>query len=189
MLVALVSLVVVASAGATTLISSPRDVSRVFLPGQPRFSDGAVAVSPDGQFVYVVVRSRNRLYEFSTRGALEKIWTSHRLRGPRGVTTDGLGDVYVADQASGKVIKFTADGRFVAQWSVPDPISIAAAPKGPGVRAARRCSQPRRGVHAGGPEDCGASTRTFPDGGISYYGYTQAPRTSARAIGVDTPAT
>ncbi len=184
MLVALVSLVVVASAGATTLISSPRDVSRVFLPGQPRFSDGAVAVSPDGQFVYVVVRSRNRLYEFSTRGALEKIWTSHRLRGPRGVTTDGLGDVYVGDQASGKVIKFTADGRFVAQWSVPDPISIAAAPKGP-VYVLRGDAHNRVEEYTLAGRRLRSFDANLPGRWDFYYGYTQAPRTSARAIGVD----
>jgi hypothetical protein len=183
-LVVLVSLFVVASAAATTLITSPRDVSRMFLPGHPRFSQGAVAVSPDGQLVYVVVRSRNRLYEFSARGALQKIWTSPRLRGPRGVTTNGDGDVYVADQASGKVAEFTATGKFVTQWSVPDPISIVAAPKGPvyvlrgdannQVDEYTLSGRKLRGFHANLP------SRWDP-----HYGYTRLPRTSARAIGVD----
>jgi hypothetical protein len=183
-LVALVSLLVVASAGATTLISSPRDVSRVFLPGQPRFSDGAVAASPDGQFVYVVVRSRNRLYEFTTRGALKKIWSSPRLRGPRGVTTDGIGNVYVADQASGKVVKFTAGGRFLAQWSAPDPISIAAAPNGP-VYVLRGDAHNRVEEYALDGRKLRGFDANLPGRWDFYYGYTQTPRTSARAIGVD----
>ena len=184
MLVVLVSLLVVASAGATTLIRSPRDVHRVFLPGHPRFSDGAVAVSPDGQLVYVVVRSRNRLYEFSARGALQKVWTSKRLRGPRGVTTDGAGDVYVADQASGKVVRFTADGRFVTEWSVPDPISIAAAPKGP-VYVLRGDAHNQVEEYTLGGRKLRGFEANLPSRWDPYYGYTQTPRTSATAIGVD----
>src|ERR1700729_2549380 len=182
-LAVLLSLFVVSSAGATTLIRSPKDVSRVFLPGHPPFSDGAVAVSPDGQLVYVVVRSRNRLYEFSARGALQKIWTSHRLRGPRGVTTDRDGDVYVADQASGKVVKFTAGGRFVTQWSVADPISIAAAPKGP-VYVLRGHAHNQVEEYTLGGRKLRGFDANLPGRWDPYYGYTQIPRTSATAIGV-----
>jgi hypothetical protein len=183
-LVVLVSLLVVASAGATTLITSPRDVSRIFLPGHPRFSDGAVAVSRDGQLVYVVLGSRDRLYEFGARGPLHKIWTSRRLRGPRGVTTDDDGDVYVADQASGKVVKFTAGGRFINQWSVPDPISIAAAPKGP-VFVLRGHAHNEVEEYTLGGRRLRGFHANLPGRWDPYYGYTQIPRTSAKAIGVD----
>ena len=115
----------------TTLIASPNDVFRIYLPGRPSFSDGGVAASPDGSLVYVVVSDRNALYEFDSRGGLVRIWRSRWLRGPVGVTTDDDGDVFVASRKLGKVIKFTSAGKFVRKWSVPAPLSIAAAATGP----------------------------------------------------------
>jgi hypothetical protein len=125
------SLVVVGQAAATTLIGSPKDVFRMVLPGQPRFNDGGVAVSPDGSLVYVVVHPKNKVYVLSSGGKLEKVWASSWLSGPRGVATDGYGNVYVADQTSGRVVKFSPAGKVIAHWSVREPISIAVAPQGP----------------------------------------------------------
>jgi hypothetical protein len=85
----------------------------------------AVAVSPDGNLVYVTDANGSQVWELSSDGALLSKWTSGVLKRPTGVATDPLGNVYVANNGNGTVAKFTAGGKFVKRWSVPAAKSVA----------------------------------------------------------------
>ena len=95
------------------------------IPYQPWAETAAVAVSPDGNLVYVTDEKGSEVWEFSSDGVLLSKWTSSRLHRPTGVATDPLGDVYVANNGSGTVVKFTAAGKPLKGWSVPAAKSIA----------------------------------------------------------------
>jgi SMP-30/Gluconolactonase/LRE-like region len=85
----------------------------------------AVAVSPDGNLVYVTDANGSQVWELSSDGALLSKWTSSAVKRPTGVATDPLGNVYVANNGNGTVAKFTAGGKFLKRWSVPAAKSIA----------------------------------------------------------------
>ena len=85
----------------------------------------AVAVSPDGNLVYVTDEKGSQVWELSSDGVLLSKWTSGALKRPTGVATDPLGNVYVANNGNGTVAKFTAGGKLVKRWSVPAAKSIA----------------------------------------------------------------
>jgi hypothetical protein len=97
----------------------------ISLPYQPWAETAAVAVSPDGNLVYVTDEKGDEVWEFSSDGVLLSKWTSSRLHRPTGVATDPLGDVYVANNGNGTVVKFTAGGKPLKSWSVPAAKSIA----------------------------------------------------------------
>jgi DNA-binding beta-propeller fold protein YncE len=100
--------------------------------GSPGTSPGAlrgpdnIAADLRGD-VYVADRDNNRVQEFSSRGAFIRALGRNggdgtagigngEFKAPRGVTTDALGDVYVADSANNRIQKFGPDGRFLARF-------------------------------------------------------------------------
>jgi DNA-binding beta-propeller fold protein YncE len=107
---------------ATFYVPLPIPIS---LPYHPWADTAAVAVSPDGNLVYVTDEKGDEVWEFSSDGVLISKWTSSRLHRPTGVATDPLGNVYVANNGNGTVVKFTAGGKPLKSWSVPAAKSIA----------------------------------------------------------------
>jgi hypothetical protein len=92
----------------------------------PRYDAGAIAVSPDGNLVYVADTTGDEVDEFTSDGVLVHIARLPQYQEPSGVTTDLSGNVYVVYQAQGEVIKFTANLVHVGAWSVFGAHSIAA---------------------------------------------------------------
>lgn len=91
-----------------------------------------VAVGKAGQ-VYVVDRNNHRVQTFDANGkfllSFGKLGVENETAGfgaqgkweglfkfPWGVAVDGDGDVYVTDWRNGRVEKFDADGKYLAQW-------------------------------------------------------------------------
>jgi DNA-binding beta-propeller fold protein YncE len=77
--------------------------------------------------VYVADRDNNRIEKFTSSGRYLAAFGRNGGDGtaglgpgefnhPRGVTTDGLGDLFVADSASNRIEKFGPDGRFQARF-------------------------------------------------------------------------
>jgi len=95
------------------------------LPYKPWAETAAVAVSPDGNLVYVTDEKGSEVWEFSSDLVLLSKWTTSRINRPTGVATDPLGNVYVANNGNGTVVKFSADGKPLKSWSVPAAKSIA----------------------------------------------------------------
>lgn len=122
-------------------------------PGQFTFPYG-IATDPIGN-VYVADTANNRIQKFSAAGAYLGGWGSAgrgpgHFYTPLSVAADAVGNVYVADagrpylQAAGaaRVQRFTADGRFLAQWGdVATP-----RPARPRLRATPRRRTARRGA-------------------------------------------
>jgi DNA-binding beta-propeller fold protein YncE len=112
-----------AAAGASPFLSSWGALGKV-----PGALDGPENVSVDlrGE-VYVADRDNNRIQKFSSTGALLGVLGRNGGDGsagkndgefnrPRGVATDGLGDVYVADTGNNRIERFSPDARFLAKW-------------------------------------------------------------------------
>jgi predicted membrane-bound mannosyltransferase/DNA-binding beta-propeller fold protein YncE len=85
-----------------------------------------VAVSPDGQWVYVADTWNHRIQKFSASGDPIKTWGTPNydpassgpfgLWGPRGIVVDALGHVLVADTGNKRIIVYDADGNFISQF-------------------------------------------------------------------------
>jgi len=98
---------------------------------QPDWPYG-IAVAPSGD-VYVADSAGDRVQEFTATGSLVRVWggpgeKAGRFYTPTAIAVDPEGDVYVADAAeeypdlgNARVQKFTADGRFLAQWGEVPP--------------------------------------------------------------------
>jgi YVTN family beta-propeller protein len=87
-------------------------------------------VHVDAAFNVYVVDANNHVQKFANDGTFITQWGSTgagagQFNLPLGVTTDTLGNVYVADQGNNRVQKFTSGGGFITQWSVPTPSGIA----------------------------------------------------------------
>lgn len=83
----------------------------------------AVAVSPDGQWVYVADTWNHRVQKFTADGRPVAAW-GHALYdplasdplgmwGPRGIAVDSQGRVLVADTGNKRILAFDADGNFI----------------------------------------------------------------------------
>ncbi len=123
----LIGALLVGSADAIAL--SPADSFYWTLPafnGNPNDQQGAIAVSPDGGFVYVADEYGNTVEEYTSDGRYLREVRPRGLSDPTGVTTDLSGDVYVVYEAQGVVAKLTAGLRLLTTWSVPFARSIAA---------------------------------------------------------------
>jgi uncharacterized protein (TIGR03663 family) len=85
----------------------------------------ALAVSPDGKFVYIVDTWNHRIQKFSTSGMPITMWgnplydptatSSFGLWGPRGIAVDATGRVYVADTGNKRILVYNSDGEFIMQ--------------------------------------------------------------------------
>jgi uncharacterized protein (TIGR03663 family) len=95
-------------------------------PGQFNAPRG-VAIGPDGS-MYVVDMRNARVEQFSKDGAFVRqfgtlghgdgqLWYESG-RGPTGIAVDKDGNVYVADTWNYRIEKYSADGKFLAQWGV-----------------------------------------------------------------------
>jgi hypothetical protein len=126
----LVCLAVLAMAGQARATSySPSDA---FYWSLPSGAAAGIAVSPDGNSVYVANSSLKRIEQFDSDGVLLRSWASRKAwQAPSSVTTDGFGNVYVLypqplNQAPATIVKYTGVGKVLASWTVPFAGSIAA---------------------------------------------------------------
>ncbi len=87
----------------------------------------AIAVDPTTLDVFVADTQNQRIQSFTQSGAnfntmnFVAMWGSFgtangQFRTPASVACDGLGNVFVMDQANNRVQKFTTGGAFVAKW-------------------------------------------------------------------------
>lgn len=91
---------------------------------------GGIALSVDGR-VYVADQTNRRVQVFDRDGTFRSQWgefgtepgqfggnsnPKSRVGGPQFVAIDSMGDVYTTEASTGRVQRFTADGRFVLQW-------------------------------------------------------------------------
>jgi hypothetical protein len=120
----------VAAGQATATHLDPQDAFYWPLPAAPVHPGnigGAIAVSPDGNFVYVADPYANAIEEYTSDGTLVRsVRFGRRATAPTGVTTDLSGDVYVVYQATGTVARYSANLRLLSSWSVFGAQSIAA---------------------------------------------------------------
>lgn len=113
-------------------------------PGQFIFPYG-IATDPAGN-VYVADTAINRVQKFTAAGAFIAAWGRTgrgpgKLYTPSSVATDAAGNVYVADAGvpflyasdAARVVKFTPDGQFLAEWH-----SASALPRPPRPRLLMR---------------------------------------------------
>ncbi len=86
----------------------------------------AVAVSPDGQWVYVADTWNHRIQKFTSDGKPVKAWGNPNydpvssgpfgLWGPRGIAVDAHGRVFVADTGNKRVVIYDSEGNFISQF-------------------------------------------------------------------------
>ncbi len=103
----------------------------------------ALAVSPDGQWVYVADTWNHRIQKFTTGGGPVTTWgyslyhvtlgDPFGLWGPRGIAVDDEGRVYVADTGNKRIVVYDADGNYISQFGgagmqagqLDEPVGIA----------------------------------------------------------------
>jgi uncharacterized protein (TIGR03663 family) len=85
-----------------------------------------VALSPDGQWIYVADTWNHRIQKFTAAGQPVKTWGTpiydpitsgpYGLWGPRGIAVDSLGHVLVADTGNKRIVIYDSDGNFISQF-------------------------------------------------------------------------
>lgn len=108
----------------------------------------AVAVSPDGEFVYVADTWNHRIQKFTASGLPLTMWGTplydpttdgpFGIWGPRGIAVDARGRVFVADTGNKRILIYDADGNFVLQigseglsiGQFEEPVGLAFDPRG-----------------------------------------------------------
>lgn len=86
----------------------------------------AVAVSPDGKWVYVADTWNHRIQKLSSDGTPVTSWGTPNydpvssgpfgLWGPRGIAVDSQGHVLVADTGNKRIVIYDSDGNFLSQF-------------------------------------------------------------------------
>jgi uncharacterized protein (TIGR03663 family) len=82
-----------------------------------------VAVSPDGQWVYVTDTWNHRIIKYSADGKPVTSWGFSQyggqdpfgIWGPRGIAVDAKGNVFVSDTGNKRIVAYTADGKYIGQ--------------------------------------------------------------------------
>ncbi|MBE3040588.1 MAG: TIGR03663 family protein [Chloroflexi bacterium] len=108
----------------------------------------AVAVSPDGEFVYVADTWNHRIQKFTASGTPLTMWGTplydptnngpFGIWGPRGIAVDARGRVFVADTGNKRILVYDADGNFIMQigseglsiGQFEEPVGLAFDPRG-----------------------------------------------------------
>jgi len=85
----------------------------------------AVAVSPNGEYVYVADTWNHRIQKFTASGTPLTMWgtplydpTNNNplgIWGPRGIAVDAQGRVFVADTGNKRILVYDADGNYILQ--------------------------------------------------------------------------
>ena len=93
-----------------------------------------VAVSPDGEVIYVCDSGNNRIQYFDKNGLYLGQWNSfrgQRFSEPWGIAVDRNGNVYVADTWNNRITKFDARGKELTGWYANDPTAPGGSFYGP----------------------------------------------------------
>lgn len=83
-----------------------------------------LAVSPDGERVYVLDSGNNRVQYFDRSGNYLGQWNSAagtNFSEPWGIAVDTGGNVYMADTWNNRIVKTDADGNLITVWYANDP--------------------------------------------------------------------
>lgn len=100
------------------------DINSGSAPGGTFNEPWGVAVGPDGS-VYVSDTWNGRIQKFSADGTFIKMWGSfgqsdtsnpNALYGPRGISVDSKGQVYVADTGNKRILIFDSEGNLLSQF-------------------------------------------------------------------------
>jgi sugar lactone lactonase YvrE len=100
------------------------DVNAGEAPGGSFNEPWGVAVGPDGS-VYVSDTWNGRIQKFNAAGNFIKMWGSFGqadasntalLYGPRGISVDGKGQVYVADTGNKRILVYDSNGSLITQF-------------------------------------------------------------------------
>ena len=85
----------------------------------------ALSVSPDGKFIYVADTWNHRIQKFAADGTPIKMWGTplydptnnnpYGMWGPRGITVDSQGHVFVADTGNKRILVYNENGEFISQ--------------------------------------------------------------------------
>ncbi|MBW8010089.1 MAG: TIGR03663 family protein [Chloroflexi bacterium] len=82
-----------------------------------------VAVSPDGNYVYVADTWNNRIQKFNSQGVFLTEWGTagqgfgqDGFYGPRGIAVDNEGNVYVADTGNKRIMIYDSGGNYLTEF-------------------------------------------------------------------------
>jgi DNA-binding beta-propeller fold protein YncE len=116
------------------------DISSGQAAGGSFFEPWGVAVSPDGDFIYVADTWNHRVQKFTAQGRFIREWgifgqgdDPFFMWGPRDVAVDGDGNVLVMDTGNKRVKVYDSDGNFISQFgqfgfelgSFDEPVGMA----------------------------------------------------------------
>jgi predicted membrane-bound mannosyltransferase/sugar lactone lactonase YvrE len=92
-------------------------------PGGTFNEPWGVAVSPDGQYVYVADTWNHRIQKFTANGVFLKMWgvfgqdaDGMSMWGPRDLVVDNDGNVLVMDTGNKRIKVYDANGNFISQY-------------------------------------------------------------------------
>ncbi len=108
----------------------------------------AVAVSPDGKYIYVTDTWNHRIQKFTAGGIPLISWGTplydptnsgpFGIWGPRGIAVDAQGRVFVADTGNKRILVYDSDGNFILQigseglsiGQFEEPVGLSIDPRG-----------------------------------------------------------
>ena len=100
-------------------------VEQDYEEGAGKFNEPwGVAVSPDGDYVYVADTWNHRVQKFSAQGEFINQWGNFGqtttepflLYGPRDITVDNTGNVLITDTGNKRVMVYSSDGEYLTQF-------------------------------------------------------------------------
>ncbi len=92
-------------------------------PAGDFYEPWSVAVSPDGEFVYVADTWNHRIQKFTAEGEFISMWgffaqseDPFAFWGPRDISIDGDGNLYVSNTGNKRITIFDPDGNYISQF-------------------------------------------------------------------------